>query len=218
MWSNRIHRPSPALAVSCLALLVALGGTGYATALQVPRNSVGTLQLQRNAVKPAKIAPNAVRSGHVLDGSLLAADFKPGQLPQGPKGDKGDKGEKGDKGDNGVSRVFTSRVGSPTRPLTATSTPILSLPLQAGRYLVIGKVWVSGVQSNFTAICTTGVGPTGDVGIAAAYNGSATAFVSDTIAMQTLVELSVAGTATISCFTPRAGNWAEATLSAIQVG
>lgn len=204
---------------SITALLVAvlgatpLGKAAYNAA--VPRNSVGTLQLQRNSVKAAKIAPNAVRTGHVLDGSLLVQDFKAGQIPQGPKGEKGDKG---DKGANGISRVLTNRVGSPTVPLPATSAPILSLQLQAGRYLIIGKVWVSGVQSNFTAICTTGVGPTGDVGIAAAYNGAAGAFVSDTIAMQTVVDLSAAGTATISCFTPRAGSWAEATLSAIQVG
>jgi hypothetical protein len=101
--------------------------------------------------------------------------------------------------------------------LTAVSAPILSLPLQAGRYLIIGKVWVSGSQSNFTAICTTGVGPTGDAGVAAAYNGTAGVAVSDTITMQ-VVELSAAGTATISCSTPRAASWGEATLSAIQVG
>lgn len=61
----------------------------------VPRNSVGTLQLKRNAVTARKIAPNAARGAHVLDGSLLATDFKSGQLPAGPKGDKGDKGAQG---------------------------------------------------------------------------------------------------------------------------
>ena len=87
-----------ALVLSATALVVAvLGATplGYAVASQVPRNSVGPLQLKRNAVGPAKIAPNAIRSGHVLDGSLLTADFKPGQIPQGPKGDKGDQGPPG---------------------------------------------------------------------------------------------------------------------------
>ena len=78
----RKHRPSPALVVASLALLVALSGTSYATVLNVPRNSVGTLQLQRNAVKAAKIAPNAIRTGHVLDGTLLVGDFKSGQIPQ----------------------------------------------------------------------------------------------------------------------------------------
>lgn len=103
MWKYRVRRPSPALVVACIALLIALGGTSYATILNVPRNSVGTPELKRNAVKPAKIAPNAVRTGHVLNGSLLAEDFRSGQLPTGPKGDKGNKGDKGDKGDPGLS-------------------------------------------------------------------------------------------------------------------
>jgi hypothetical protein len=105
MSKHRIPRPSPALIVACIALLVALAGTSYATVLNVPKNSVGSLQLQRNAVKAAKIAPNAVRAGHVLNGSLLAEDFKPGQLPTGAKGDKGDKGDQGDKGAPGATSV-----------------------------------------------------------------------------------------------------------------
>jgi hypothetical protein len=83
------------MVVACLALSIALSGVGYATTLQLPKGSVGSPQLQRNAVTPAKLAPDAVRSAHVLDGSLLASDFKPGQIPQGPKGDKGDRGEPG---------------------------------------------------------------------------------------------------------------------------
>lgn len=98
--------------VSITALLVALSGiTPLGEAAYnavVPRNSVGTLQLQRNAVKAAKIAPSAVRTGHVLDGSLLTADFKAGQIPQGPKGDKGDRGPKGDKGDSGTQLTMQS--------------------------------------------------------------------------------------------------------------
>jgi hypothetical protein len=99
-----IRRPSSAMVVACLALLVALGGTSVAAVSQfVPRNSVGTQQLKRNAVTAAKITPNAVRTGHVLNGSLLVEDFKAGQIPQGPKGDKGEKGEKGDNGPPGAS-------------------------------------------------------------------------------------------------------------------
>lgn len=106
------------LAVSITALVVALFGItplgGAAYNAVVPRNSVGTLQLQRNAVKAAKIAPNAIRTGHVLDGSLLTADFKPGQIPQGPKGEKGDRGEQGATGISGYEIVTT--------PVTATTT------------------------------------------------------------------------------------------------
>lgn len=76
-----------------LALFVALGGTSYA-AVSLPRNSVGTSQLKNNAVVSAK----------VKDHSLLARDFKRGQLPRGPRGLqglKGDTGSQGPKGDTG---------------------------------------------------------------------------------------------------------------------
>jgi hypothetical protein len=87
-----------ALAMSASAFAVALLGAtpvGQALTSALPRNSVGPLQLKRNAVGPQKVAPNAIRTAHVLNGSLLAADFKPGQLPAGAKGDKGDPGPPG---------------------------------------------------------------------------------------------------------------------------
>ncbi len=81
-----IPRPSAAMVVACLALLVALGGTSYATVLNVPTNSVGTPELKRRAVTAEKIAQNAVRSLHVANGTLGAADFQPGQLPRPTEG------------------------------------------------------------------------------------------------------------------------------------
>ncbi len=107
--------------VSCLALFVALGGASYA-AVNLPKNSVGPRQLKpkavktgyldRNAVKTGKLAPEAARAGKiaknaittdrlrnsavtgqkVLDGSLLANDFAPGQIPAGPQGPPGPAG------------------------------------------------------------------------------------------------------------------------------
>jgi hypothetical protein len=117
-----------ALVLSATALLVAvLGSTplGHAVASQVPHNSVGPLQLKRNAVGPAKVAPNAIRGTHVLDGSLLTADFKAGQIPQGPKGDKGEKGEKGERGPAGLTGrelVFGDSPGGSATTQTASAT------------------------------------------------------------------------------------------------
>jgi hypothetical protein len=67
---RRIPRPSPALVVASLALVAALSGTSYADVLNVPFNSVGTRQLRANAVVSSK----------VRNRSLLAVDFKAGQL------------------------------------------------------------------------------------------------------------------------------------------
>jgi hypothetical protein len=90
---KRIHRfaPSPAMVVACLSLMVALGGVGYA-ATALPRNSVGTPQLKRNAVISAK----------VKDRSLLARDFRRGQLPRGPRGLRGLTGATGAQGPPGA--------------------------------------------------------------------------------------------------------------------
>jgi hypothetical protein len=62
------------MVVACLALAVGLAGTGYAVT-RLPRNSVTTVQ--------------------VKDFSLLARDFKRGQLPAGPQGPAGPAGPAG---------------------------------------------------------------------------------------------------------------------------
>lgn len=98
---GRFSRVSPALVVSCLALSISFGGVGWAATV-LPKGSVGTAQLKKDAVTTQK----------VKNASLLAADFKLGQIPTGPagppgiqgtQGGKGDKGEKGDKGDIGAT-------------------------------------------------------------------------------------------------------------------
>ena len=75
MPSLKPRRPSPALVVSVIALVAALGGTSYA-AIKLPANSVGTKQIKKDAVTTAK----------VKDGSLQMADFRAGQLPAGAAG------------------------------------------------------------------------------------------------------------------------------------
>ena len=87
-----LRRPSPAMVVACLALLVALGGTGMAAATQLARNSVGTPQLKDSAVSNPKIKNNAINSAKVAARSLLRSDFAPGQLPAGPTGPQGPAG------------------------------------------------------------------------------------------------------------------------------
>jgi hypothetical protein len=68
-------RPSPALIVSVIALVVSLGGTGYA-ALRLPRNSVGATQIKRSAVGASELRRNAITSSKVRNHSLTGADIK----------------------------------------------------------------------------------------------------------------------------------------------
>ena len=121
------RRPSPAMVVACLALLVALSGTGIAAATQVARNSVGTPQLKDSAVTNAKIRNNAVNSSKVAARSLLRSDFAPGQLPAGPigpQGPAGPQGATGPAGPAGVIGAVTVRQASVSVPGSASDAGI----------------------------------------------------------------------------------------------
>ena len=80
------------MVVALIALAVALGGVGYAV-VALPANSVGTAQLKNAAVTSKK----------VRNGTLLAVDFKKGQLPRGPRGYEGAVGATGATGPTGAA-------------------------------------------------------------------------------------------------------------------
>lgn len=116
--------------MATFAVFVALGGSSYA-ALSLPKNSVGARQIKNNAVT----------STEVKNRSLLARDFRAGQLPSGAKGDKGDKGDPGAPGANGspgpaLESPATESGGAAIPPGTIISAPPIPAG-GAGQYLVV---------------------------------------------------------------------------------
>ncbi len=108
--NQRIHRNLP-LAMSVVALAIALGSTSYA-AIVLPRNSVGSAQIKPNAVAGSDLRSNAVTGIKVKNRSLKAEDFALGQLPAaatgangatGPIGPTGAPGAIGPAGANGAT-------------------------------------------------------------------------------------------------------------------
>src|SRR4051812_20349216 len=92
-----LPRPTPSMAVASTALLIALGGTGYAAA-KLPRNSVDSAAIKRGAVG----------SSEVRNGSLTARDLAPGLVPgqvsdglRGARGARGPGGPQGERGPQG---------------------------------------------------------------------------------------------------------------------
>jgi hypothetical protein len=81
------------MVVASIGLLIALGGTSIAAITNVPLLSVGTPQLKGNAVNSSK----------VKNRSLLAVDFRQGQLPRGPRGLMGPAGPPGPAGAPGAA-------------------------------------------------------------------------------------------------------------------
>jgi hypothetical protein len=74
--TRRLKLPSPALAISVLALFVALGGTGYA-AMRLPRDSVGTIQLQNNSIIAPKIRNGTIVGKKIKNGAVTAGKINP---------------------------------------------------------------------------------------------------------------------------------------------
>jgi hypothetical protein len=84
------------MVVAMVALSVALSSSAGAN----PVTGVASL------IKGSQIAKNAITTKHVKNRSLLAKDFKAGQLPRGPAGPAGAAGAPGAQGPPGPAGAF----------------------------------------------------------------------------------------------------------------
>ncbi|MDR7253231.1 hypothetical protein J2X46_002216 [Nocardioides sp. BE266] len=88
-----LRRPSPSMAVSVMALVVASTGTSYATGLigskDVQNNSIQSQDIKNKTIQGKDVKTGTLGAKQVKDGSLRARDFKAGQLPAGPQGPAG---------------------------------------------------------------------------------------------------------------------------------
>jgi hypothetical protein len=150
MRTLRPRAPSLALAVSLVALVVALGGTSYA-AFTLPKNSVGTTQLKNGAVTTKKIASRAVT------GSKM--NFTGVTVPRADHADTADNASHADAADN-ASALGGATLGSLTlaRGTTGSCHPAsvafvdcgtvaLALP-RSGRVLILANVGYDGSNTN----------------------------------------------------------------------
>ena len=111
------------------------GRPRYAATTLAP-NSVGAAQIQRSAA----------HSAEVKNGSLMAKDFKPGQLPAPGTGPAGPTGPTGPTGPAGVVYAAQASTGeNPASPFTNGTTSVaLQLP-SAGKVYAYGRVRVNAV-------------------------------------------------------------------------
>ena len=207
-------RPSPAMVVACLALLVALGGTGVATVSQlVPRNSVGTAQLKKNAVTSLK----------VRDRSLRATDFAPGQVPAGgppgPPGPAGPKGDKGDRGDTGPSDAYSiRRVGAALPGQIPTTLASLSIP-RTGKYVIWAKAYFETLSTSRVVGCDLRAGGSTDVSYVTVRNEDSDGDQSRPATITNIVvhEFGGAGSADLVCTSTGGVGVGHARIAAIRV-
>ena len=144
----KIRFPNPALVVSAIALLFALGGSAIAGALvtgaQIQDNSVTGFDLRNRTVKGLDVGKNTLTTANVANGSLRRIDFAPGQLesgpagavgPAGPAGAAGPAGQAGPQGAPGISGLEIVVADSEN---TSVSPKTISASCPAGKYAVGG--------------------------------------------------------------------------------
>jgi hypothetical protein len=174
------------MVVACLALGVALGGTGIAATVALAPNSVGTPQLKNNAVTTAK----------VKNGTLLKADFKAGQIAAGaagPAGPAGASGAAGPAGPAGPSDAYARFLDGPIAvPAASTTLANLSIP-QAGKYVISGKAYFTATATGI-ATCQLVAGT--DIDQSLTYSQTGLPF---TLAMQVAHEFAAAGSVDFKC-------------------
>lgn len=145
-----VRRPSPAMLVALTALVVSLGGNSYA-AITLAKDSVTSKAIKDGQVKRADLARNAVGTDQVAAGSLLAADFKRGQLPAGAQGPKGDKGDKGL-----TNFAVRANAGQQPAAVVATCGPG-EVAISGGAHSFDGVIDAIAPVSEPTAVFTTGM-------------------------------------------------------------
>lgn len=159
-------RPSPAIAISLVALFVSLGGVGYA-AVSLPNNSVGTAQLKNNAVTNSKLKDNSVSYTKIVPGSVGIVRANTGQLQVrvsgkcGPNSGIGSINQSGGVSCNSSLPPQTGVVN--TANVSNTLTPVNTLSLQGpGSYLVFANPTATVISNTtsrqVTVSCTLTVG------------------------------------------------------------
>lgn len=122
-------RPSPAMVVACVALIVALGGTSVAAIQALPNNSVGTKQIKNGAVTGAKVRAHTLNATKLAP-SVLSRYFNKSQTLSGffTKAQVNANNYTKVQADARYLRGTITVVGSATVPIGGTNTARATCP------------------------------------------------------------------------------------------
>jgi hypothetical protein len=156
--------PSPAMVVACLALFVAMGGTGYAATQLTEGQGQATASKKKAQGKPGPRGPKGPKGAKGAKGAtgLTGQAGFPGA--KGAAGAAGSKGAAGDQGPRGPSDGRASSVSAPLVQIgTSASTPTVldSIELPAGKWMLTGQASLTNASGGIrSAFCSLNVGTT----------------------------------------------------------
>lgn len=213
-----VHKPSPALVVSIVALVVAMGGTAVAAKVLITSSS----QIKNQTIRGVDLQKGAITKSR-LNKRVRSAVYGGGDSISGSS-----VGGSSTSGSGGGRALEAHRLAGPDMP-EGGSAQVTSLALPAGSYAVFAKATlVSYIHDNgllntlfkdnktIAGSCSLDVGGTGDFAIGAIVTpGSAAPVTLNTQATRTVDEPS---TATLTCEAENV-SWkaADASIIAIEV-
>ena len=169
MKKLHVSRPSPAMVVAMVALIVALGGSAYAAkkigSSQLKKNAVTTKKIKNGAVTGGKLASGAVSSGKIAGNAVTTDKITDGAVTTGKIADA-------TLGSLTTARGTTSSCDPASTTFVDCGTVSLDLP-RSGRVLVLASLGYDGSNTNsYSGNCRLAVdgatvGPTIDYGQAA---------------------------------------------------
>jgi hypothetical protein len=167
---TRSFRPSPAMIVACVALLLALTGSAIAAGVaknsvrsaQIVDGTVRTVDLRDDAVNSAKIAPdqvgaeeiaeNAVSSPEVAPDSLAAGDLAPASVTSSEVADQSLTANDLGPDSVGSSEIAADAVGSSELQTSSVRAAELAPIIQVSNDAAI----VAGANESTSVACPAG--------------------------------------------------------------
>jgi hypothetical protein len=169
----RFRLPSPAMCVALLGLTVALGGTTWA-AVSLPAGSVGTAQLKHDAVTSGKVQNHSLTGADINLASL-------GAVPNAVHARSADSAAHAVSADTATSAKTASAASfadvahtagtaysthfETAIPAPTVATPVASLQLPAGSYVLGAKSQIDTQSASGIVECDLVAGADKDVGI-----------------------------------------------------
>ena len=128
------HRPSPALIVAVIALIVACAGSATAAGL----------------ISGKQIKDSSITSKDIKNRSLISGDFRSGELPRGRQGAQGPHGPAGVPGRNGTNGFGLLRYPENVFPFSNGESDFVGTACPAGTYPTGGGAWAVDAATGTT--------------------------------------------------------------------